>query len=149
MSFDHDRVAHSIREYPIDLLASFRPEEDVTDSETECALRHLTVAATRLARQDDLGRGDAAHFAAAEARFRSLLEVSGGIWGRPGPLAPVVETEEVGPVSLAALFIEACRRDQAPFPVSNIDPGLVEAARELLCNLDWSLPDETDRASAG
>jgi len=148
LSFTLDRVARPVWEYPLDLRASFRPE-DVTARETECALRHLTVAATRLARQEDLGRRDAARFAAAEARFRSLLGVSGYIPGRPGPAGPVVETEAAGPVSLAALFIEACRRDQARFPISNIDPDLVEAARELLCNMDWSLPDETDRASAG
>jgi hypothetical protein len=149
MSFTLDPVVHPPWKFPLELRTSFRPEEDVTAREAECALRHLAVAATRLARQEDLGRKDAARFAAAAARFRSLLATSGDIRGRPGPVGPVVETEAAGPVSLAALFIEACRRDRARFPTSAIDPDLVEAARELLCSLNWSLPDEAARASAG
>ncbi len=140
MSFTPGRALRPASEAGLDLRIVFRWEEDVTAGQMECALRHLAVAATRLARQEDLGGRNAARYAAVEARLRSLLATNGDIRGHPGPAGPVVATETAGSVPLAALLVGACQGGRGRLRPSAIDPDLVEAARELLCGLNWSLP---------
>jgi hypothetical protein len=114
-----------------------RFEGDLTEMQLECALRHLAVASTQLARQQDLSREDTVRYATVEARFRSMLEPH---HERSMLACPVVETESDGPVSLAVLLIEACHQFHRGFPIWSIDAALVASARELLSGLSWTLP---------
>ena len=137
-TLDRDRVP--VAGHPLDRLADPIPVGDDGGVQMVCALRHLAVASTRLARQEDISREDAARYAAAEARFRSMLEPSEGFRPWNGLTCPAVETEAGEAVSLADLLIGACRKYQRGFPSWSIDPALVEAARDLLCSLQWTLP---------
>jgi hypothetical protein len=120
-----------------DLRSSPRFEGDEMEMRLECALRHLAVASTQLARQHDVSPEDAARYAAVEARLRSMLEPHRE---RSMLACPVVETESEGPVSLAVLLIGGCYQFQRGFPIWSIDPALVASARELLSGLNWTLP---------
>jgi hypothetical protein len=100
-----------------------------------CLFRHLMLAAEEIASPG----GPAARegrFAAVAARFRDL-----SYGPRRKGVGPVVVGEDGIVVPLSDLLAKAWLREREAFPGQGIDADLLEAARQLLLGLAWSLPD--------
>ncbi len=107
-------------------------------------IRHLAYAAGELARSPGQGDDLEQRFLRAEAVLRSLADAG---WGRSGfprladdEPSPSVRLEPSAQVSLVELLADAWRRHGKPFPDRAIDVDMVEAAKQLLRELDWHLP---------
>jgi hypothetical protein len=96
---------------------------------------HLTVAAEEIARRENPA-GGVERFAAAAARFRDL-----GYGPRREGIGPVVMIEDGAVVPLSDLLAAAWLRERRSFPGPGIDPEMLEAARQLLLDLAWQLPN--------
>jgi len=96
---------------------------------------HLSLAAEEIARRDDLA-GGVERFAAAAARFRDL-----SYGPRREGVGPVVEIEDGAFVPLSDLLAASWSQHRGAFPNQGIDAELLEAARQLLLELAWHLPD--------
>jgi hypothetical protein len=123
-------------------LPTLSGREEVTDERLRAAVRHLTVAASQLARDPSLPPEVAARFAAAETRFRSRAFDRGVLDREVDRPEPVVRLDDDTMVTLSRLFASLCRRDRWLLPIRSIEPDLICAARELLTGLDWFFPDE-------
>jgi hypothetical protein len=96
---------------------------------------HLTVAAEEIARREDPA-GGSSRFAAAAARFRDL-----GYGPRREGVGPVVTIEDGAVVPLSDLLASAWLRERRSFPGPGIDSEMLEAARQLLLELAWRMPN--------
>jgi hypothetical protein len=108
--------------------------------ERRSVLRHLAVALTELARSPNISREAAARFAAAETRFRAILQTHDDIRQSSALSYPSVRLMSGASVSLVDLFSDACRCQCQRLSLGSIDPDLIDAAKELLCGLSWDLP---------
>jgi hypothetical protein len=113
-----------------------------------CAVRHLAVAASQLARDEKLPRDAVERFAAAEALFRAQSSDLGGISPQPIVPGPLLRLSGEETISLTALFANICQHDRSWLPHRSIDPELVHGAREILCALKWLLPCELQGSRA-
>jgi len=110
-----------------------------------CVIRHLAYAAGELARSAGREGMHTSRFHDAEAALRSLAD---GEWSRHGARpeeildrVPVVSAVPGSVVSLVELLAFAWERDGRRFPDRTIHPEMVEAARQLLQELAWTLPN--------
>ena len=113
----------------------------VADDGLRCVHRHFAAAAAHLARSEGCTPEESERYAAASARFRTLIEAGEGLRGHPFHDGPVVPTGDGGSVPLVALLLEACRRYRMPLPPRSLDPGLIHEATTLLSGLPWRLPE--------
>jgi hypothetical protein len=99
-------------------------------------VRHLAVAAEEMAADRDPADPDAARAAAAAAWFRDQEDAA-----EPAGPGPVVVTEAGRESPLLDLLGLAWARHCRQTPGQGLDPDLLEAARQLLGELAWRMPD--------
>lgn len=114
---------------------------DLPDDGLRCVHRHFAAAAAHLARSEGCTPEQSARYAAASARFRTLIEAGEGLRGHPSQDGPEVPTGDGGAVSLVTIFLDACRRYRLTLPPRSLDPGLIHEATTLLSGLPWRLPE--------
>ncbi len=140
----------------VDWIADTRVPESVMPLETRddfmgalhCAVRHLAVAATELARAEGLPRDAVERFAAAEALFRAQSAHLWGVSPQPVVAGPSVRLSNEETVPLTVLFADICRYERSWLPHRSIDPELVHGAKEILRGLAWDLPGKAQGSGA-
>jgi len=116
-------------------------QRDLSDGGLRSVHRHFAAAAAHLARSEGCTPERSARYAAASARFRTLIEAGEGLRGPSFQKGPVVPTGDGGAVPIVTIFLEACRRYRLTLPPRSLDPGLIHEATTLLSGLPWRLPD--------
>lgn len=131
-----------------DLSIAVRPGIPAREAESievlrPSLVRHLAIAAGRMARNQERPGGLSRPLHEAEARFRVLADFPPFAEGYVAALAaqPVVLLADGTATFLSDLLGDAWLRDQWQVPHRTIDPELIEAAEQLLRGLAWTLPE--------
>jgi hypothetical protein len=104
-----------------------------------CVFRHLAVAAGELGREAPDAAGLAQRLAGAEVRYRTLADPrsEAASWRAQ----PWVDLGASAARPLAELLVEWWGRRRQYLPERGLDRELVELAKQLLSEVEWTLPD--------